>query len=175
MSVTWKLKKGVQWHDGKPFTADDVVFNWEYASDPATAAVTIGSYKDVKVEKVDDHTVTVRFAKPTPFWADAFVGTRGMLIPKHLFADYTGAKSRDAPTNLKPVGTGPYSFVDFKPGDIVRGELNPNYHIANRPHFDTHRNEGRRRRRLGRSRRDPDRRVRLCLEHAGRGRDPAAA
>ncbi len=137
MSVTWKLKRGVQWHDGKPFTADDVVFNWEYVSDPATAAVTIGSYKDVKVEKVDDFTVTIRFAKPTPFWADAFVGARGMIIPKHLFGDYMGAKSRDAPTNLKPVGTGPYRFVDFKPGDIVKGELNPNYHVANQPHFDS--------------------------------------
>src|SRR5215468_511862 len=41
MSVTWKLKKGVQWHDGKPFTADDVVFNWEYAADPATAAASV--------------------------------------------------------------------------------------------------------------------------------------
>ena len=60
-----------------------------------------------------------------------------MIIPKHLFADYIGAKSRDAPTNLKPVGTGPYKFVDFKPGDMVRGELNPNYHMPNRPHFDT--------------------------------------
>jgi peptide/nickel transport system substrate-binding protein len=137
MSVTWKLKQGVKWHDGKPFNADDVVFNWQYSSDPATAAVTIGSYKDVKVEKVDDFTVTVRFVKPTPFWADAFVGTRGMLIPKHLFADYIGAKSRDAPANLKPVGTGPYRFVDFKPGDIVKGEINPDYHLANRPHFDT--------------------------------------
>ena len=137
MSVTWKLKQGVKWHDGKPFTADDCIFNWQYASDPATAAVTIGSYKDVKVEKVDDHTVTVRFAKPTPFWADAFVGTRGMLIPKHLFADYIGAKSRDAPANLKPVGTGPYKFVDFKPGDMVKGEVNNDYHVANRPHFDT--------------------------------------
>ena len=175
MSVTWKLKQGVQWHDGKPFTADDVVFNWQYASDPATAAVTIGSYKDVKVEKVDDFTVRVIFAKPTPFWADAFVGTRGMLIPKHLFADYIGAKSRDAPANLKPVGTGPYKFVDFKPGDIVKGEINTDYHVANRPHFDTHRDEGRRRRGLGRARRHPDRRVRLRLEHAGRGRDPAAA
>ena len=137
MSVTWKLKRDVKWHDGKPFTADDVVFNWEYASDPATAAVTIGTYKDVKVEKVDDFTVTVRFAKPTPFWADAFVGARGMIIPKHLFAEYRGAKSRDAPANLKPVGTGPYRFADFKPGDIVRGELNPDYHIANQPHFDS--------------------------------------
>ena len=136
-SVTWKLKQGVTWHDGKPFTADDAVFNWEYAKDPATASVTIGSYQDVIVEKVDQFTIVVKFAKPTPFWADAFVGTRGMLIPKHLFAEYIGAKSRDAPTNLKPVGTGPYMFKDFKPGDMVMGVMNPNYHQANKPHFDS--------------------------------------
>jgi peptide/nickel transport system substrate-binding protein len=136
-SVTWKLKKGVQWHDGKPFTADDVIFNWEYATDPATAAVTIGSYKDMKVQKIDSHTVKIAFDKPTPFWADAFVGVRGMIIPKHLFDAYKGAKSREAPANLKPVGTGPYRFVDFKPGDMVKGELNPSYHMPNRPYFDT--------------------------------------
>ena len=60
-----------------------------------------------------------------------------MLIPRHLFKDFTGAKSREAPTNLKPVGTGPYKFVDFKPGDMVRGEINMNYHMPNRPYFDT--------------------------------------
>ena len=60
-----------------------------------------------------------------------------MIIPKHLFEAFKGAKSREAPANLKPVGTGPYSFVDFKPGDIVRGELNPTYHVPNRPFFDT--------------------------------------
>jgi peptide/nickel transport system substrate-binding protein len=136
-SVTWKLKKGVQWHDGKPFTADDVVFNWEYASDPATATVTIGSYKDVRVEKLDSHTVRVHFQKPAPFWADAFVSTRGLLIPKHLFEPYKGAKSREAPANLKPVGTGPYKFVDFRPGDMVRGQINTAYHEPNRPYFDS--------------------------------------
>jgi peptide/nickel transport system substrate-binding protein len=136
-SVTWKLKRGVQWHDGKPFTADDVVFNWEYAADPATASVTIGSYKDIKAQKLDSHTVKVTFEKPTPFWADAFVGVRGMILPKHLFEAYKGAKSREAPTNLKPVGTGPYRFVEFKPGDMVKGELNPTYHMSNRPFFDT--------------------------------------
>jgi peptide/nickel transport system substrate-binding protein len=136
-SVTWKLKQSVKWHDGKPFTADDVIFNWEYASDPATAAVSIASYKDIKVEKVDDFTVRIHFSKATPFWADAFVGTRGMIIPKHLFAEYKGAKSREAPANLKPVGTGPYRFVDFKPGDMVRAEANPDYHVPNQPHFDT--------------------------------------
>jgi peptide/nickel transport system substrate-binding protein len=92
-TVTWKLKKDVTWHDGKPFSADDVVFTWEYAADPATSATTIGSYKDVKVEKVDSHTVRVRFPKATPFWADAFVGTAGMMMPKHLFGP-TRAPSR---------------------------------------------------------------------------------
>jgi len=135
-SVTWKLKKNVKWHDGKPFTADDVVFNWEYSKDPATATFTIANYKDIVVEKVDDYTVRIKFDKPTPFWANAFVGTQGMIIPKHLFADYSGAKSREAPTNLKPVGTGPYMFKDFKPGDMVSGVINPNYHQENRPYFD---------------------------------------
>jgi peptide/nickel transport system substrate-binding protein len=137
MSVTWKLKKGVEWHDGRPFTADDVVFNWEYASDPATAAVTIGNYRDTKVEKIDPLTVRVRFERPTPFWAGLFVAGGGMIIPKHLFEPYKGANSRDAPANPKPVGTGPYRFVEFKPGDLVRGERNPAYHVADRPYFDT--------------------------------------
>ena len=137
LSVTWKLKQGVKWHDGKPFTADDVVFNWEYAKDPAAAAVSIGSYKDVVVEKIDTYTVKVKFNQPTPFWATSFVGFFGMIIPKHVFDEYRGAKSRDAPANLKPVGTGAFRFVDFKPGDLLKGELNPDYHVANKPHFDT--------------------------------------
>ena len=136
-SVTWKLKKGVNWHDGKPFTADDCVFTWEFARDPATAAITAGVYKDVKVDKIDSHTIKVTFAKATPFWASAFVAAEGMIIPKHLFAAYSGAKSREAPANLKPVGTGPYKFVEFKPGDVVRGEINMNYHMPNRPFFDS--------------------------------------
>jgi peptide/nickel transport system substrate-binding protein len=134
MSVTWKLKTGVQWHDGQPFTADDVVFNWEYASDPATAATTIGIYQDVEVEKVDTYTVRVRFKKPTPFWAGR---ANALIIPKHLFAPYKGANSREAPANPKPVGTGPYRFLDFAPGDFVKGERNPAYHFPNRPYFDT--------------------------------------
>ncbi|WP_445217548.1 peptide ABC transporter substrate-binding protein [Bradyrhizobium sp. Pa8] len=137
MSVIWKLKQGVKWHDGKPFTADDVVFTWAYAADLATAAYSTGSYKDITVEKIDDHTVKVLFKAPTPFWADPFVGSVGQILPKHHFGDYAGAKSREAPGNLKPVGTGPYKFVEFKPGDLIRAERNPDYHVKNQPHFDT--------------------------------------
>jgi peptide/nickel transport system substrate-binding protein len=137
LSVTWKLKPGVKWHDGRPFTADDCVFTAQYAADAATAATTIGTYKDITVTKVDDLTVKIAFQKATPFWADAFVGAAGMILPKHVFEQFKGAASRDAPANLKPIGTGAYKFVDFKPGDILRGERNPDYHIANQPHFDT--------------------------------------
>jgi peptide/nickel transport system substrate-binding protein len=137
-SVTWRLKKGVQWHDGKPFTADDVIFNWEYAADPATAAVTAGGYRAIqRAEALDSHTVRLSFAKPAPFWSDAFCGNRGMILPKHVFEAFRGGKSREAPANLKPVGTGPYRYVDFKPGDSIRAELNPGYHVPNRPFFDT--------------------------------------
>jgi peptide/nickel transport system substrate-binding protein len=135
-SVVWKLKQGVKWHDGEPFTADDVVFNWQYATDPATAATTSGTYAGTKVEKVDDYTVRLLFDKPNPFWANAFVGAYGMLIPKHIFAPYIGAKSRQAPANLAPVGTGAYKFKQFNPGDLVAGVINPDYHEPNRPFFD---------------------------------------
>jgi peptide/nickel transport system substrate-binding protein len=135
-SVVWKLKRGVKWHDGRDFTADDVVFTAQYAGDPAAAMTTIGTYKDIKVIKVDSHTVRVEFARPTPFWAEALVGAVGPILPKHVFEPFSGAKSRENPANLKPVGTGPYKVVDFKPGDMLRAEANKDYHIANQPFFD---------------------------------------
>jgi peptide/nickel transport system substrate-binding protein len=136
-TVIWKLKRGVTWHDGKPFTADDVVFTAAYAGDPATATVTVATYKDLKVTKIDSHTVQVVYPKPTPFWAEAFTGSFGPILPKHVFEPFIGAKSRENPANVKPVGTGPYKFVDFKPGDMLRAEANMGYHVANQPFFDT--------------------------------------
>src|SRR5882724_1250650 len=133
LSVTVKLKKGVHWHDGKVFTADDIVFTWEYAADPATLAVSSGSYQGIaRVDKLDPHTVKIVYSTPTPFWANAFRG----VLPKHVFRPFKGGRSREAPDNLKPVGTGPYRLVDFKPGDVVRAELFLGYHEPNWPFFD---------------------------------------
>jgi peptide/nickel transport system substrate-binding protein len=136
-SVLWRLKKGVTWHDGRPLTAEDCVFTWEYAADAATAATTISNYKDLeRVEKVDDHTVRVVFKRPTPFWAGPFCGSSGMVLPRHVFDRHRGSASREAPANLKPVGTGPIRPADFRPGDTVRAERFPGYHLAGRPFFD---------------------------------------
>jgi peptide/nickel transport system substrate-binding protein len=136
LSVTWRLKKNVFWHDGKPFTADDLVFTWEYAADPATGAISAGTYKDVaRIDRLDAHTARIVYKAPNPAWFQTFGGTLGVL-PRHVFEPFKGARSREAPANGRPVGTGPYRFVDFKPGDMIRAELNPAYHEPNWPFFD---------------------------------------
>jgi peptide/nickel transport system substrate-binding protein len=136
--VQWRLKRGVTWHDGRPFTADDVIFTWQYAADPATATTSAGSYQGIdRIERIDDHTVKLVFKRPTPYWADAFCSAAGMVLPRHVFESFRGGKSREAPANLRPVGTGPYRYVDFKPGDVLHAEINSAYHVPNRPFFDT--------------------------------------
>jgi peptide/nickel transport system substrate-binding protein len=132
----WRLKQGVVWHDGRPFTADDVLFTWEFVTDPATAATSRGVYENIRrIDKLNDSTVKVVFKERTPLWE--LPGQWYGILPKHLFAEYKGANARDAPYNLKPVGTGPYKIVEFKPGDVARYEINPHYHVPNRPFFDT--------------------------------------
>jgi peptide/nickel transport system substrate-binding protein len=126
-SVTWKLRQDVLWADGEPFTAEDVVFTFEFIRNPEVAAPTAQYYETVKsVEAVDEHTVKITFATPNPAWAVPFTGQIGMILPRHLFADYNGLNAREAPANLQPVGTGPYQAVGFEPGTVIF-EPNANY------------------------------------------------
>ena len=158
-SVIWKLKRGVKWHDGMPFTSDDVVFNWEYAKTPETASVSIGSYKDITVEKIDDFTVRLVFAKPTPFWADAFVSAYGMIIPKHLFKDYVGAKSREAPTQSEAGRHRPLYVRGFQAGRHAPRKNQSELPRRQPAAFRRGGGQGRRRRGVGGARRAADRRI----------------
>ncbi|MCF3607608.1 peptide ABC transporter substrate-binding protein [Planktothrix agardhii 1033] len=88
-SVTWKLKKNVNWSDGKPFTADDVIFTYEFISNPKVGTTTSGTYEIIKnIEKIDDHTIKINFKSVTPGWYSVFVGTEGMILPRHIFQGY---------------------------------------------------------------------------------------
>ncbi|MFN8511258.1 MAG: peptide ABC transporter substrate-binding protein [Chloroflexia bacterium] len=137
-TVTWKLKSGLKWSDGQPFTAKDVVFTYNYVIDKETAAPTIGNYQTIKtVEATDDTTVKITFATPQAAWFIPFVNQSGCILPEHFFKDGKGAASANFAGNLKPIGTGPYKVVSFKPGDEVTYDINPNYRDANAPFFDT--------------------------------------
>jgi peptide/nickel transport system substrate-binding protein len=135
-SITWKLKPGIKWSDGTPFTADDVVFTWQYVADPKTAASTTQIVDGVtNVEAKDPQTVVVTFKDPNPYPYQIFTSTNGPIIQKKQFQDYIGDKSKDAPGNLAPIGTGPYKVTDFKPGDVVTYAINENYRDPNKPFF----------------------------------------
>ena len=172
-SVTYKLKQDVKWSDGKPFTADDVIFTWQYVTDKETASTNSPTSSTIdKIDKIDDYTVKVTFKDVTPGWYISFGGTDGCIIPKHIFEDDKGANAKNSPNNLKPVGTGPYKVTSFNPGDSVLFAINENYREANKPFFDTVQVKGGGDAPSRRPRRPPDRRLRLRLEPPGGGHDP---
>jgi peptide/nickel transport system substrate-binding protein len=148
-SVTWKLKPNLKWADGVPFTADDVLFTFEYASSANVGATSRATYRIVRnVEVIDDLTVKVHFKEVNPAWALPFVGVNGMIIPRHLFGKYAGANAQDAPGNLKGTGTGAYRVVKFTEQDIliigedvvstvkIVYEPNPFFRELDKPYFE---------------------------------------
>lgn len=136
-SITWTLKEGVLWSDGTPFTAEDVVFTWEYCVNPETGCGSVTSYDGVEtVEAVDDLTVKITFSGPKPFPYDPFVGSIAPILQKAQFQDCVGAAAQQCTEqNLNPIGTGPYKVVDFKVNDVVVYEVNENYRDPNKPFF----------------------------------------
>jgi len=137
-SVTYKLRPGVTWHDGQPFTSADVKFTFDFVSDKGTGATTLGNYLNVaSVDTPDDMTVKITFKEPTLYWFQPFVGYNGYILPQHVLKDNVGAAARSAPFNLKPIGTGPYKSVSFTPGDVGQWTLNDTYWQPGKPHFDT--------------------------------------
>ncbi len=135
-SVTWKLKEGVTWSDGMPFTADDVVFTYQYITDPKTGSTSTTNYTDVQdVVAVDKTTVKVTFKAPTAAWFFPFVGDAGEIFPKHVVSLCMDAKACEF--NQKPTGTGAYVVQEFRPGDSVIYKANEKFREANAPFFAT--------------------------------------
>jgi peptide/nickel transport system substrate-binding protein len=135
-SVTWKLKQGLKWSDGTPFTAQDIIFTHQFVSNPQVAAITSGTYEVIEsVEAIDDYTVKINFKDVNPAWFLVFVGLEGAILPKHIYQQFNGANAREAPANLMPVGTGPYRVVQFKPGDVVIYEPNSEFRAVDQLAF----------------------------------------
>ena len=149
-SVTWKLKGDVKWADGEPFTADDVLFTYEYITNPDVKSSSAGSYSEIEtIEVIDDQTLKVNFKYPTAAWYAPFVGPFGMIIPRHIFGDYNGANFADAEENLNAVGTGAYFVSEYRKEDVliiggnavstikILYEINPYYRDPSKPFFST--------------------------------------
>lgn len=125
LTFTFHLREDLKWHDGKPVTAEDVVYTYKKIMDETVDAPHLRVYyKDIaEVEKSDDYTVRFTYNKPY-FKALEFVG--GIpIIPKHIFDD--GSDFNNHPASRSPIGNGPYRFVEWKTGKHILLERNPDY------------------------------------------------
>jgi len=135
-SVTWKLKKDLKWSDGKPFTPEDIIFTYKFVTNPDVGAFSKSIYDVIaSVEAIDEQTIKVNFKEVNPAWFTVFVGQYGTILPKHIYTEYQNKTARQAPANLKPIGTGPYRVTEFKPQDVVIYEQNPHFRDRDRLGF----------------------------------------
>ncbi len=123
--LTWefKLREGVKWHDGSPFTADDVIFTFERAPDVPNSPSSFGTYlKGKTIEKVDDLTVRIKTAAPYPLMPND-ISTFSIVSKKHG----EGAGTEDYNSGKAAIGTGAYKFVEWVPGDRIVLERNDDF------------------------------------------------
>jgi peptide/nickel transport system substrate-binding protein len=133
LSVTFTLREGVKWHDGKPFTSADVAFTLmelirkhHPRGRSVFAALTA-------VDTPDDKTAILRLSRPSPALMAALDGWETPMLPKHV---YEGTDYLKNPANNAPIGTGPFKFSEWQPGSHIILVRNDNYWGQGEPHLD---------------------------------------
>ena len=130
--LTFLLRQGVKWHDGKPFTAQDVKCTWELLSGKAIEKLRINPrkswYGNVEVVTASgDYEVTFHLRRPQPALLALLASGWAPIYPCHV-------SPRDM--RSRPIGTGPFKFVEFKPNEVIRVTKNPDYWKEGRPYLD---------------------------------------
>jgi peptide/nickel transport system substrate-binding protein len=130
--LTFPLRQGVQWHDGKPFTAQDVKCTWDLLSGKASEKLRINPRKSwySNVEEVTtngDYEVAFRLKRPQPALLALLASGWAPIYPCHV-------SPRDM--RSRPIGTGPFKFVEFKPNEVIRVTRNLDYWKEGRPYLD---------------------------------------
>ncbi len=138
LTYTFKLRQGVKWHDGKPFTSADVKFSIEvlalnYHSRGKTYFGNVTA-----IETPDANTVIVKLKEPVPYFLKAFQPSETPMMPKHGFTEQEIAekKVRQAKIMLEPIGTGPFKMKEWKKGSHIILERNADYWKPGQPYLD---------------------------------------
>jgi len=133
LTVTFNLQRGVTWHDGRPFTSADVRFS---VMDVLKKFHPRGpnSFREVyEIQTPDEHTAIFKLEKAAPYMMKALSSYESPMVPKHLLE---GTDIRDNEITNKPVGTGPFKFVEWKKGQYIRLDKNENYWKPGLPRLD---------------------------------------
>ena len=147
-SYTFYLEEGITWHDGEPFTAEDVEFTFTSIADPrydaeaywrAEPIMGAEEYREGNadsiegIEVIDDNTIKFTMEEPyAPFISGLFIG----ILPKHILSDVAPNEWDRHESNRNPIGTGPFKFVEWKTGQYIHLEKNEDY-FGGAPILDT--------------------------------------
>ena len=134
MSVTWKMRNDVQWQDGKPVTADDVVFTWDAISNPDTGSWIPGSDYIDSVEKIDQYSFVVNYNTIYPGFLTQFGGEQVSIWPAHYCKADQGFVSWDC--GREPLSDGPFVFSEWVEGDHLTFKKNDNFYLAGKPEIE---------------------------------------
>jgi len=133
LTYTFKLREGVKWHDGTPFTAADVKFSLEEVWSKLHPRGRT-TYADVTaVETPDDHTVVLKLSQPSPTMMISLSSYESQIVPKHVYED---GEITENPALSAPIGTGPFRFVEWEKGNYIILERNPDYWDEPKPYLD---------------------------------------
>ncbi|WP_298373164.1 ABC transporter substrate-binding protein [Azospirillum sp.] len=129
---TFKLRPGVTWHDGKPFTAADVAYSIKLLRDHHPRGR--GTFAFVtEVDTPDPLTAIIRLSKPAPYLLAALDASESPIVPKHVYEGTDPLTNKNASA---PIGTGPFVFKEWVKGSHVLLERNPNYWDSGKPYLD---------------------------------------
>jgi len=128
-TIVYHLRRGVLWHDGAPFSADDVIFTWHAIMNKKNnVPSTVGYDLITAIDKRDDHTIAVHLKAPYAPFVETFLapsGTPYPVLPAHLLARYDNINQ--VAYNSQPVGTGPFTIERWQRGNKIVFHANPHY------------------------------------------------
>lgn len=132
LTYTFTLRQGVTWHDGRPFTADDVAYSIKLLKENHPRGR--GTFASVTtVETPDPYTAVLRLSKPAPYLIAALDASESPIVPKHIYEGTDPLTNRNASA---PIGTGPFLFKEWVKGSHLILERNPNYWDKGKPYLD---------------------------------------
>jgi peptide/nickel transport system substrate-binding protein len=126
LAWTFKLRPGVRWSDGAPFTSADVKFTWQLATNKDVhITYATGFEKIASIDTPDALTVVYHLKEPYAPFRDQVMGAA--IVPQHVLGSLTADQINRAPFNQKPIGTGPFYVAEFVADDHVTLAGNPHY------------------------------------------------